>query len=415
MTSSPALHLLRVFALLAPLLAPLVGSSQSPSPAPVASASSSLPNAPAHLALDGNRFSSSNAWSGLPNAPTWFWQVEFPAPRPIGAILQIHGNHDFVLRNAPKSYRWEFSRDGQSWSHSAPLTQTNETRCFRLHRLPSPIVARFARIHIAAALGDRPALREIEFYDSTNSAVAFPEWIVAVNVTHDSKLPGHGQEFIPLARTASPNLQAQQIWLADFNPDFLRTEPRPLCAFLSGSFKDWCEVDRNHWRGIQQVLQTRALPLWASCGGAQGLALVSEYGVDRPWDCPHCRDPRAPKTPLYTHIGHLPGAKPSCGNYDQCVFERGPFTIQQIGKDPAFARLPESFTVMESHCGQIAWAPRGWELIATAGPSGLTKTQCLRLTGFPIYAAQFHIEMSGTPDVSRQIMDNFLGLARVWR
>lgn len=73
--------------------------------------------------------------------------------------------------------------------------------------------------------------------------------------------------------------------------EFLKIEPRPLCAFLSGNFTDWCEVDRRAWRGVEQVLRRKHLPLWASCGGAQGLAILSEYGTRQPWDCPHCRDP----------------------------------------------------------------------------------------------------------------------------
>jgi GMP synthase-like glutamine amidotransferase len=67
---------------------------------------------------------------------------------------------------------------------------------------------------------------------------------------------------------------------------------------------------------------------------------------------------------------------------------------------------------MESHCGQIEWAPRGWDLIATAGAGTQTQTQCLRRRDALIYAAQFHIEMEGTPEVSRRIMANFLELAR---
>ena len=107
-----------------------------------------------------------------------------------------------------------------------------------------------------------------------------------------------------------------------------------------------------------------------------GLALVAEYGVEKPWDCPHCRDPHRPKSPLYTHIGHRPGTL-ECGKYDHCVFERGSFSSRKVRDDPVFAGLPDEFPVMESHCGQIAWAPKGWQLIATAGPDGLTKTQCL--------------------------------------
>ena len=90
-------------------------------------------------------------------------------------------------------------------------------------------------------------------------------------------------------------------------------------------------------------------------------------------------------------------------------------------EDPAFAGLGREFQVMESHCGQIEWPPKGWELIVTAGPGTKTKSQCLRLTGqpgepdVPVYAAQFHIELDGTPETSRTIMGNFLRLAREWQ
>jgi GMP synthase-like glutamine amidotransferase len=69
---------------------------------------------------------------------------------------------------------------------------------------------------------------------------------------------------------------------------------------------------------------------------------------------------------------------------------------------------------MQSHCGQIEWPPKGWELVATGGPGTYTKTQCIRLANRSIYAAQFHIEMEGTPLVSQTIMGNFLALAKAW-
>jgi hypothetical protein len=43
---------------------------------------------------------------------------------------------------------------------------------------------------------------------------------------------------------------------------------------------------------------------------------------------------------------------------------------------------------------------------------GKTKTQCPRLKGRLVYAAQFYIEMDGTPDPSRTIMSNFLTQCR---
>ena len=330
--------------------------------------------------------------------------------RSIGALLQVVGDHEFVFRNAPSRYVWEGSRDGSRWFVLASSPEEADSRLYRIHRLRQVVELRSIRLRVLAVTGEHPVLREVEFYPSTHSVVAFPEWVVAVNVTHDSALPGQGEEFIPLAKSCSESLQAQQVWLNRFSPKFISVEPRPLCAFLSGSFKDWCEVDRSTWKGVEGVFRSRRLPMWASCGGAQGLALLSEYGAEHPWDCPHCRDPKHPKTPLYGHIAHT-GSRP-CGDYSQCVFERGPHEVLQIESDPAFAGLPEAFTVMESHCGQIEWAPRGWKLIATAGNGTSTRVQCLRLKGAAIYAAQFHIEMQGTPESSQKIMGNFLGIAR---
>src|SRR5205823_2541062 len=134
---------------------------------------------------------------------------------------------------------------------------------------------------------------------------------------------------------------------------------------------------REDWRGTQEVLRNGHLPIWAACGGAQGLAILAEHGLDKPWDCPHCRDPKDPKTPIYGHIGHT--AKKPCGDYSGCKFERGAYNILQTAEDPAFEGLPREFRTMESHCGQIEWAPKGWMLIAAGGRGSLTKTQCLRV------------------------------------
>jgi hypothetical protein len=131
-----------------------------------------------------------------------------------------------------------------------------------------------------------------------------------------------------------------------------------------------------------------------------------------PGTVPQCRDPEHPKLPIYTHITGSQRRK--CGDYSGCVFERGPHTIVQLASDPVFQGLPHEFRAMESHCGQIEWAPKGWELIATHGEGGKTKTQCLRLKNRPIYAAKFHIEMEGTPETSGRIMGNFLTLCRKW-
>jgi len=379
------------------------------------SASSSANDFEPGGAIDADRFSSEphRAWKGAAGATNWWWQVRFASPRDIGAILQITSDHPFVLRDAPRDYLWQSSDDGEHWNNLVRITA--EQRAFRIHRLAKAQPVTYLRLQITSSTSSWPTLREVEFFSDPKEQVPFPDWIVAVNTTDKPELPSHGQEFIPLARGCPgwDKLQAQQLWLGSFDEAFIKAEPRPLCAFLSGNFKDWCEIDRKPWRGTQEILQNKNLPMWASCGGAQGLAILAEVGVDRRWDCPHCRDPLAPRSPIYTHIGHTGATRP-CGDYSACIFERGPHRIRAVTKDPVFHGLPEEFSAMESHCGQIEWPPAGWELIATAGSGTKTKTQCLRLKDGYIYAAQFHIEMQGTPDVSRTIMQNFLDLAKQW-
>lgn len=385
--------------------------------APDISASSIDPASSAAGAVDGDRFSFAPAasWVGARGETGWWWQIRFPEPREVGAILQIVGDHDFVFRHAPLRYVWQASDDGETWRDIPGTAQEHESRCYRIIRFAAAQTVRALRMRIDAAEGDAPIVREVEFYADPKARVEFPAWTVVVNTTHDPKLPGAGQDFIPLARSCDgwKQLQAQQVWLDHFNEDFVNAEPRPLCAFLSGNFKDWCQVDREPWRGTEKILKTATLPIWASCGGAQGLAILAETGVDKPWDCPHCRDLKNPKLPIYGHIDHIDPR--ACGDYSACVHERGPHEVVKIGDDPAFRDLPRAFKVMESHCGQIEWPPVGWSLVATAGAGTLTKTQCLRLDNHPIYAAQFHIEMAGTPENSRQIMSNFLALAQEWQ
>lgn len=85
-----------------------------------------------------------------------------------------------------------------------------------------------------------------------------------------------------------------------------------------------------------------------------------------------------------------------------------------IADDPVFRGLPALFETNEIHYGQIAYVPKGWARVATKGPKGLTKNQCLRVADRSIYAAQFHIELPGTPENSQKIMSRFLSLAKCW-
>jgi hypothetical protein len=209
-------------------------------------------------------------------------------------------------------------------------------------------------------------------------------------------------------------LQGQEIFVSHFDEAFAAAEPRPLCTFVTGSMPDWCQRDRRFWHGFQEVLKNRNLPMWASCGGAQALAILEEVGADKPWDCPKCRDALHPKLPIYTHIGFSNDTKTQCSDYSNNIFERGKYRVRVVVDDPVFQGLPREFEIMESHCGQIAYLPKGWCLVVTKGRGGLTKNQCFRVKDRYIYGAQFHIEMEGTPDNSRRIMANFLSLARQW-
>ena len=152
-------------------------------------------------------------------------------------------------------------------------------------------------------------------------------------------VPGEGgAAFHRLARSSEGwgEMQLQNIWLGDFNERFIATEPRPLCAFLSGNFIDWCQQRPRPLAGTAAILRGGSLPIWASCGGAQGLAILAETGVEHPWDCPQCRDPENPRLPIYTHIAG--SVRRKCGDYSGCVFERGPFTIRQLSPDPGLPR-----------------------------------------------------------------------------
>jgi hypothetical protein len=398
-------------------LAAVRGSATGAAAYPETSASTSAPQAPPAGAIDGDRFSlAANAyWKGAVGAGSWWWQICFPAPRPIGAILQINGDRPTILANAPARYRWLRSDDGAVWHDLAETAIAVERRLFRLHRLARPVTARCLRIAIDECCGDAPALREVEVYAAPDATIPFPDWVVAVSTRVESRaLPRETESFVGLVRQCPGwgQAPAQNLWLGDFSEAFLAAEPRPVCVFLSGNSVEWCQQPREPWRGVAEVFAHRAIPIWASCGGAQALAILQETGLDNPWDCPRCRDPRNPRAPVYSHIGHTGPAK--CGDYSKNIAERGKFTVRLAARDPAFAGLGETFEVMESHVGQIDYVPPGWVRVATNGPGAHTENQCLRLQDRYIYAAQFHIEMRGTPEVSRTIMANFLSLAKAW-
>lgn len=379
------------------------------------SASSAADGFPASGAVDGRRFSldPGAVWKGEAGKGPWTLTLELPSPRKVGALLQVIGDDAELFRNAPRKYVWQGSADGSTWKDLEETRTVRERRMYRIHRLRPAADLIALRLLTLEAEGEFPAVREVEVHGE-GAAIDFPEWVACVATDEKPNLED-ASAFTRLARSLDGEglLLSQRLWLDAFDPAFVSAEPRPLCAFLTGNYADWCQRTREPWRGAQEIAATAELPLWAACGGAQGLALLAEYGVDQEWDCPHCRDPARPKSPIYGHIGHT--ASRPCGDYSACVREDGPTRILQLEPDPVFEGLPREFLAVEIHCGQIEWPPRGWVLIAAGGEGARTRIQCLRRKDRPVYAAQFHMELDGTPETSKTLMTNFLRLARGWR
>jgi F5/8 type C domain/Glutamine amidotransferase class-I len=383
-----------------------------------AHASSSQDSYLAAGATDGNRFATSagNLWKGAAGAGHWEWTAEFGEPKQIGSILQVLGDHETFLAAAPLSYVWQTSDDGTTWRDLESTKVSSEHRMFRVLRFDRPVSARYLRLSITKTGGEPPALREVEFYSDPDQAISFPDWVFIVN-SEDAVTPETHKKYLPLARNCPGwgDLVAQSLWHGDFDMAAVTDEPRPMCAFFTGSHRDWCEIDRLSWRGVEAVLKDNTLPMWGACGGGQVFGILAEHGCEQPWDCPKCRDPAHPKSPIYGHIGLIDPTKPTpCGIYTNNIYEKGPTPVRRVVDDPAFRGLPDEFELVEYHCGQLEFLPAGWDLIVTKGIGGKTWMQCMRKRGTCIYAVQFHIENQGTPENSRLIMSNYLALVKQW-
>lgn len=203
---SATMHfMLRALLAFIALAATHMAKADTPKPPayPVAASSSAREKSSPAGAIDGDRFSCEPhaSWQGRGGEKEWWWQVEFPAERKLGAILQINGNHPLCLANGPKRYVWQISGDGKTWQDLDETAVADERRTFRLHRLKTSRTALFARLLIREALGDFPTLREVEFFDDPRAEVAFPPWAIVVSTTGSDKVPGAGIGFIPLARS----------------------------------------------------------------------------------------------------------------------------------------------------------------------------------------------------------------------
>lgn len=395
----------------------------SSAPAPLAIrnivASSEQLDFPAQAAADGDRFSVQRGrlWKGQPDADAWTWTADLGEGAVVGSILQIAGDEESHVTSAPMNYVWQSSEEGATWHDIESTHVADERRMYRIHRLPKPAKTRYMRLSVRASGEQPPALREVEFYGEPDAKISFPEWLLVVS-SHDKPSLATCHRYLDLARRCDgwEAVTAQFLWHGYLDPEFAAVEPRPLCLLFGGSSLEWCQVDREAWKGVERLLDEAKFPMWAACGGGQVFGLLEETGADAPWDCPNCRDPLHPKSPIYGHIGKLDPAKPThCSVYTNNIYELGPTPVKLVKHDAVFEGLPTDFMIPEYHCGQLEHLPSGWDLLVTKGDGGKTWMQCMKKQGTCIYGAQFHIEHQGTPEASRQIMSNFLTAARQWQ
>jgi len=395
---------------------------------------------PAWAANDGDRYAvgERKCWRGALREKTWFWQIDFTKPKTVAKLLQIMGLDSHVLMSAPKDYIWQWSNDGKSWRDIPGSKVAGETRLFRIITFSTPLRARYFRIKITSATGSAPAIREIEMFSDRRDNVKADPWFYVVNAAVERRdrltVLESMDGFLSAARQSEgwENVQAQDIQATDFNENTLKPEPSPFCAFMTGSFLDWCQVERSNYTGVEEVLKNRNLPIWASCGSAQLLLILEQHGSRVPWVCPHCEWTRpdyyktAPRPFVVGHVGCQ--GHPKCGElYGFCVGEnnkqdipygQAEYSFTKVVPDPVFQGLPDPFRVVNRHWCEVKFLPQTWVLIATKcpGPEGLTKHQIMRVRNRYIYACQGHPEMAayaGGRD-GLPLIKNFLDLAYGW-
>ena len=215
--------------------------------------------------MDGDRFSTAaSSATGKESRATRAGGGKSSSPRFATSEPSFRS---LAITNLPcatrrKRYVWQASLDGLRWDDLEETATDDERRIFRFHRLSHSRKARWMRLAIATAEGEAPALREVEFYGDPHAEIAFPPWAVVVSTTGSSKVPGEGgAAFRRLARSCrglGPAPSSRTSGWAISQSDFIAAEPRPLCAFLSGNFIDWCQQKREQWRGTADILQAAA-------------------------------------------------------------------------------------------------------------------------------------------------------------
>lgn len=151
-------------------------------------------------------------------------------------------------------------------------------------------------------------------------------------------------------------------------------------AVVVGGSGDYSITDNHFW--IPSFIKTlgelaeAGFPVFASCFGFQGMVIALGGRVQR----------------------------------DEEAAEVGSFDVELLGnaeKDPLFQDLPDQFLVQQGHKDRAIELPEGVTLLAK---SERCPYQAIRVDGRPIYATQFHPELTGDENKKRFVRyyDNYV-------
>ncbi len=213
-----------------------------------ASASTDQPSGEPARAFDGK---SDTSWCAHMNATghEW-WQIQFVAPRTVGAIHMKSGwvENGVLKGNKIRDFHWAYQKAGEDpkgqW-HRIPETEFSGNRYQLIFRF-SPI-SDVARLRLVlggrdpderALMGtNTPCLREVKFYSSREARIPTDPWYYAVGTWEEGNRYDPNNHFGTRVTTAEPVKRAIQeitkrtyvdqmdeIWIGEFHPVGIRRE-----------------------------------------------------------------------------------------------------------------------------------------------------------------------------------------------
>jgi GMP synthase (glutamine-hydrolysing) len=204
----------------------------------------------------------------------------------------------------------------------------------------------------------------------------------------DNTIEGKGsspREIRSALQQIEPDLRVVSEPFHDISPEFVKTL-NPSHIILSGQSHPWDRYSTESLAGVFYVIRTASRPILGVCGGQQQMALA--FGAP---------------------VGLIERIAPGEG-YEGAFRERGLFTVvldSQNGNG-IFDALPETITVLESHCDEVKSLPADFNCTAT---NKVSQIQAIQHTSLPLFGVQFHPELFDLEHPhGRIILENFLKL-----